>query len=528
MSEKGFNLLDEPWLPVRFADGRMEDLGLLETFRRSAEIVALAETAPPSLVAEYRLLLAITHRALVMALGAWKIKDRARWFREGLPVEDICKYLEAWREHFWLFHPERPFMQVAALATCSETSQTYSPCTVSLEQFYGVAMFNQEIYHDLAWSPSAVLRSLVGYLQFVPGGFFPGKKLKSSERAGALVNTAAVLPMGATLAQTLSLCLHPAPTGHETVPDLPAWEKPLPAITDLRGDARLATGANDRYTRQSRAVLLLRETEGNVRKLRFAAGLALDEDPNAPDPMASFRAGTNGLVRLTFREGRALWRDLPTLVPNHANGQVAAVVVYAVNLRSEISFETVYQPVLVAGLASDRAKLLRWRCEQIILPAALLVDADKAQNLCEQVAQAEELFGALRTLATGMLADTLPDPAAKDTRNRARTILDAGPMATAYFSVAERTLPQLMQWIAEGQTETAAAHWRVALRVAAQTAWNQVVTTLGLSPRTLRADAKYWPRFSSLLKREVPKAEEALNKPLFPKNKSNKINGLRR
>jgi hypothetical protein len=113
---KDFCLLDEPWLPVRLADGRVVDLGLREVFQRSGEIVALAETAPPSLVAQYRLLLAITHRALTRAQGHWRPADRVRWFREGLPCRPVQDYLDHWRDHFALFHPQQPFLQVAALA----------------------------------------------------------------------------------------------------------------------------------------------------------------------------------------------------------------------------------------------------------------------------------------------------------------------------------------------------------------------------------------------------------------------------
>lgn len=124
-----FNLLDEPWLPVCFADGRVCDVGLLELFERAGEINALAETAPPNLIAEYRLLLAITHRALTWGHGLWKDKDRARWYRDGLPQEVLRDYLEHWRERFWLFHPEQPFMQVAALACLEETRDKLKPWT---------------------------------------------------------------------------------------------------------------------------------------------------------------------------------------------------------------------------------------------------------------------------------------------------------------------------------------------------------------------------------------------------------------
>lgn len=501
---KDFCLLDEPWLPVRMADGRVMELGLLDVFERSGEIVALAETAPPSLVAQYRLLLAITHRALVTAFGSWRDRDRVRWYREGLPLAEIRDYLEQWRERLWLFHPEYPFMQVAVLASCPDTDATYPPSTISIELFYGTEMFNQDVYDNAPWPAPASIRSLLGYLQFVPGGFFPGRKLKSSEKAGPLVNTAAVLPIGQSLARTLCLALHAAPrTDAES--DLPCWEREPPSITELRAAGTLAVGTNDRYTRQSRAVLLVRDDGGDVARLHFAAGVSLTEDPHAPDPMACFRGGSSGPVLLRFNEGRALWRDLPALVPNAGAGsQAAAVVQGAVALHRELNpFETVYQPLLVAGLTSGRAKLLRWRMEQIVLPAILLLEPDKALHLREQMAAADELFAELKRLATGMVAETMPKPNHKDT-SRALSLVESGPLAASYFAAAERTLPELLRLIGEGLPERAEALWRQAMRHAAELAWQQLLKGLGGSPRALRADALYWPRFHGLLNKQAP------------------------
>lgn len=507
--KKDYCLLDEPWLPVRLTDGRVVELGLLEVFERSGEIVALAETAPPSLVAQYRLLLAITHRALTQAFGSWKDKDRARWYREGLPLPEIRAYLERWRERFWLFHPEFPFMQVAALATAKETCDKRKPWTqIALASANG----NTPVVFDHAYdseptpiSPAQAVSTLLGYLQFTPGGLV--KTIRDADKAGALVNTAAVLPIGDSLAKTICLCLHPCPTGFGEQ-DLPAWERNPLSINELRGDPVLATGPNDRYTRQSRAVLLLREDSGAICWLRFAAGLALGEDSNAPDPMASFRAGSNGLVRVTFTEGRALWRDLPALVPNPTGEtQPAAVLNYAIGLRQLESFDEVYQSMLVAGLASDKAKLLRWRVDRIALPADILLDANKALHLRRLVEAAELLCSELRTLATRVLSDTLPDPASKDTRSRARDLLDAGPFVVSYYASAERALVKVMNLIGEDKPEDAEILWNTTLREAAQGAWDQLLAGLGGSPRALKADAKYWPRFHGLLNKLVPKQE---------------------
>jgi len=504
---KDFCLLDEPWLPVRLANGRVQELGLLEVFERSGEIVALAETAPPSLVAQYRLLLAITHRALVTAFGNWSDRDRVRWYREGLPLAEIRAYLELWRERFWLFDPEYPFMQVAALAHAEETRDKRKPWTqISLASANG----NTPVMFDHAYDaapaairPARAIATLVGFLQFTPGGLV--RILRDADKAGALVNTAAVLPIGESLAHTLCLALHAAPRA-DVEPDLPCWEREPLTIAALRGDPLVVSGPNDRYTRLSRAVLLCQEEGGGIRWLHFAAGLALSEDPSAPDPMASFRAGSNELVRLRFEDGRAIWRDLLALVPNAGAGsQAAAVVQHAVGLRQELNpFEAVYQPLLVAGLASKDAKLLRWRMEQIALPSTLLLDPDKALHLRARVTAAEELFGELKKLATSMLAETLPAPASKEAGSRARRMVESGPLAASYFAAAERALSKLLRLIGEGQPEQAEALWRQVLREAAEQSWQQLLQGLGGSARSLRADACYWPRFHGVLNKQIP------------------------
>lgn len=500
---KSFNLLDEPWLTVRLQDGRICDLGLLELFARAGEISALAETAPPSLIAQYRLLLAIIHRALSRAQGCWTDADRARWYRDGLPLGAIHDYLKHWRERFWLFHREEPFMQVAALAKAEETRDKQKPWTqISLASANGNSPVVFDHSCDLAprsTSAADVLRTLVGFLQFTPGGLV--KTIRDSDKAGALANTAAVMPLGSSLAQSLCLALHP-PTqaGHE---DLPCWELSPLSIAQLRADPLLATGPNDRYSRQSRAVLLLPDEQGQVQWIRFAAGIALGDDIQAPDPMASYRAGSNALVRLTFTEGRAFWRDLPALLPD-AEGlacQPAAVLGWAANLQFLLGSSQ--QPLLVAGLASDQAKLLRWRSESITLPAALLASPECANELRAYVRRAEELFGAIRKLAANMLAESLPDPGSKDTYSRARSLFDCGPAAALYFASAERSLGQVMLLLGSSDLDDldkAEALWQQTLLAAAQVAWQAVREGLGRSPRALRADAKLYPRLLALLR----------------------------
>lgn len=500
-TKPAFNLIDEPWIPVRTLGGEVREVSLTEALLNAREYAALAETSPPNLIALYRLLLAVLHRALTTHHGAWRDVDRARWFREGLPETPIRAYLEQWRDRFWLFHPQYPFMQVAALAEAGETRDKLKPWTqIALESANGntPVMFD----HALDDAPSAIAfklacRNLLGFLQFTPGGLV--KTFRDADKAGALANTAAVMPSGQTLAETLLLGLHPRGDSD----DQPSWERPAPVIAALRARPILASGPNDRYSRLSRAVLLLADGETDfVRHIRFAAGLALEEDANAPDPMACYRISKEGKpIRISFAGGRSIWRELPALIPD-ASGKhnlPAAILGWAANLYNIMGKWDALVQILTAGLASDQAKLLRWRAERIELPQTMLIDPDAAAELRQQIGFAEEVYFRTRAIAAEMVAATMPDPTHKDTKARARTILENGPAAAVFFSMAERALPKLMQQIAVGDLDAAHYNWRITLKDAAIQAWDATRRSLGESPAVMRADARTYPKFKGLL-----------------------------
>jgi CRISPR system Cascade subunit CasA len=502
-----FNLLDSPWLPVRYLDGRQAELGLLALFEQAHQIEGLAETSPPNLVALYRLLLAITHRALTRHVGRWTDRDRARWYAQGLPAGAVTNYLTHWRDRFWLFHPDHPFMQVAALASAEETRGKLKPWTqVALDSING----NQPVMfdHSLDQAPrpmpaAAVLRSMLGFLQFTPGGTTQVFRLRDED--GPLCNCAAALAIGGNLEQTLLLALHPAPADQAS--DIPAWEPPPPAMTALPFPPSPATGPCDRYTRLSRSVLLRQaddEACPTVSRLQFAEGRALVADANAPDPMVSFRQGMNGPVKITFSEGRALWRDMGALLPEASTtgAKPAATLTWAQNLLNAGVADDTYLPILVAGQASTpgKMKILRARSERFVLPGASLTQTDTASVVRAEILRCELLYRDLATIATDLLARAMPDPNSKDTRARARALLDAGPFAATYFSTAERRLPALLQLIGQADLDAAHADWSSAMLLAGSNAWDAARGMLGQSAAALRAEALTHRRLQAALR----------------------------
>ncbi len=498
------NLLDVAWIPVRMRSGAVTDLGLLDLFSQARDIESLAETSPPNLVALHRLLLSITHRALCRDPGSWTDADRSHWWRDGLPVAALHAYLESWRERFWLFHPTHPFMQVAALAQAEETRDRFKPWTqIALESANGntPVVFDHAVDgQPVGIAPLTLLRQLLGFLQFTPGGLV--KVFRSADKAGPLVNTAAAVPQGQTLHETLLLGLHPHSAASDK--DLPNWEHAPPGVKDLTDEPQPATGPCDRYTRLTRAVLF--QTDDKVlyqlHWIRFGAGVALMEDDAAPDPMSSYRAGATHLVRLNFSDGKAAWRDLGALLPDATGkaAQPAAILSWAVNLVTDLGADDGNVSVLLAGLTSDQAKLVRWRNERFQLPASAMSQADVAQLVRDALVLTESTFKDLRQLAAQMLARAQPDPASKETYERARDMVIRGPVPSAFFSVAEQALPLLLSRIGQGEIDSAFSDWNRTLLRASQNAWQTALSQLGSSTAAVRAQAQLHGRYLQLLK----------------------------
>jgi CRISPR system Cascade subunit CasA len=355
--------------------------------------------------------------------------------------------------------------------------------------------------------PEAVAH-LLGFLQFTPAKTVQLFRFgKGANVSGPLVNTAAVLPVGEDIGQTLMLCLHAAPLEGQQAEDLPAWERRPLKVSDLESDPTLALGPNDRYSRQSRAVLLLRDSTGNrVQWIHFAEGLGLKDDPQQPDRMACFRAGKLNSIRVTFSAGRSVWRDLPSLVPAPEGSDVraAATIDSAAALNRALRKLVRSQQVLVAGLASDRGKALQWRVEQFNLPQALLTNPERALELKSHLAKCEAVYSQLRRWAFDLQVAVLPDPTSKETVKRAWDLVERGPLSSLYFAAAERSLWALMELVGRDASDEADLFWQRGLRQSALGAWQRVVDTLGMSADALRAEARCRRRLLAALREHLP------------------------
>lgn len=339
MKPPEYNLLDEPWIPVRLLDGTITEVGLLELLQRSTDIADLACELPTQNIAIQRLVLAVAYRVATPL-------DAEEWLEqleEGAPIEQMIEYLEKWRERFYLFGGQYPFMQVADLRTPKDTVSGLEKLIADVpngEQFFttrngkaleriSAAEAARWVVHTQAYDPSGIRSGAVGDREVKGGKGYP----IGPAWCGHL---GLVWLKGKNFNETLLLNLVPADAGDlKGVPvttewDWCTWEVSTPE-TSARGNySRLDPKGTPRdlsipklLTWHSRRIKLIGDSSG-VTSVVLAQG-----DKLAPQQMQRYEPQSLWRYSLPqsrnhkqdvympskFKAGRALWRDLPGTLP---------------------------------------------------------------------------------------------------------------------------------------------------------------------------------------------------------------------
>lgn len=339
MKPPEYNLLDEPWVPVRLLNGTITEVGLLELLQRSTDIADLACELPTQNIAIQRLVLAVAYRVATPL-------DAEEWLEqleEGAPIEQMIDYLEKWRERFYLFGGQYPFMQVADLRTPKDTVSGLEKVIADVpngEQFFttrngkaleriSAAEAARWVVHTQAYDPSGIRSGAVGDREVKGGKGYP----IGPAWCGHL---GLVWLKGRNFNETLLLNLVPADAGDlKGVPvttewDWCTWEVSTPE-TSARGNySRLDPKGTPRdlsiprvLTWHSRRIKLIGDPSG-VTSVVLAQGDKLaPQQMQRYEPQSLWRYSLPQSRNLTqdvympskFKVGRALWRDLPGTLP---------------------------------------------------------------------------------------------------------------------------------------------------------------------------------------------------------------------
>ena len=339
MKNPEYNLLDEPWIPVRLLDGTIADVGLLELLRRTTEIADLACELPTQSIAIQRLVLAIAYRVAPPR----DARDWVRQWDEGAPTEQMIEYLERWRDRFYLFGGRFPFMQVADLRTAKDAVSGLEKLIADVpngEQFFttrhGRALAcippseaARWLVHAQAYDPSGIRSGAVGDSQVKGGKGYP----IGPSWCGHL---GLVWLKGKDLDETLVLNLVPTDAaqlrGVESSTEWGAcsWEV-SEAESAVRGDYSLLDPSGTPrdisiprlLTWHSRRVRLVGNREGVTGVVLAQGDKLAPQQMHRYEPQSLWRYSTPQSKKFKqdvymprkYEAGRALWRNLPGTLP---------------------------------------------------------------------------------------------------------------------------------------------------------------------------------------------------------------------
>ncbi len=459
-----FNLIDEPWIPVRFPDGTRTELNLRDTLLRAKEIAVIEDPSPLVVASLHRFLLAVLYRALE---GPTDIDQAKGWFKSGLPAEKIDAYLEHWRERFWLFDEKYPFGQIPDFEP--KTWRAWTVLAAEHNADNAKVLFDHiDVTRPGAVPASASIRWMLATQTFSVSA---GKSELSHTGTAPSATAAMALPLGHNLEDTLLLSLVPQNRAVFTH-DLPIWERSADSLASLKsGVARAIGGFADRYTWRTRSIRLRSDEAGKVNSLAFASGVE-NASKDGLDPMLAYRVDKDkGRLPIQFKE-RGLWRDFDSLLPDDA--RLAPGVIEHAAALTRFARERFPRSIMVLGQTNNKAKIEYWRMERFALPQALLGDRSIRSEIHQLLTDAEEtqkaLWQACRRFARYLLSRGEREPDAKDVGK----FVEQMPASARYWSRLETAFHDtLHHYTLERDPDDIRLDWLKTVRAALRDAWTQ-------------------------------------------------------
>jgi CRISPR system Cascade subunit CasA len=325
-----FNLLHEPWILVLNHEGQVEEVSLTEVFTRAPEFRRLAGEIPPQDAAVLRLLLAVLYAVFYRvdadgnpslpteyeeALSRWQ----ELWELGAFPEEPLRQYFAEYEERFYLFHPERPFYQIADLDIGTEYGVAKLIGDISesgnkVRLFAGRTGKGKE-----SLSEAEAARWLLYLLAFDDTSSKPQKSSQDeklpSVGAGWLGKLGFVCASGFNLFETLLLNFVLCNHNDESWPDGKAtWELVEPR-REQRVQIVMPESPLELLTLQSRRVLLQRK-KGAITGFRLLGGDFFDKENAFIEQMTlwRWRKKEEDFVPCRHDPAKFLWRDFPSLI----------------------------------------------------------------------------------------------------------------------------------------------------------------------------------------------------------------------
>lgn len=506
-----FNLIDQKWIPCVHLDGHMEEYSLRDTLTQAQILRGIQGDFPLETASIYRLIIAVLHSVFrgPSNQSVWA----ELWSLRKWDMQQIDNYLNAWQDRFDIFHPLKPFYQIA-----DDRAKPKSIISLVMDMAAGNMGTLFDHHNEIegeAISPAKAARTIITAQTFGLAGLaLPGAPFTDAPWARGVI----FFVEGSNLFETLALNLLPYPDEKRNnmssgTNDKPAWENDDP----YKPMRQIPMGYLDYLTWQNRRVLLIPEGDVNspiVRSITVAPGLRLDA--NILDPMKLYRSGKKeaGFISTRFTEDRALWRDSATLFGlNNQKGNFPPKTFYfladlAVN--GYIPSHQLYR-FMAMGMANDQAKIEFFQEQHLPLILDYLENEELVERLSSALELAEQIRFSLR-IASQWLALLIVSPKSdgmkwpeidRISKTNAENLITHWNISRYYWQQLEIPFMQLL-----GELPKHPESIQTWLSTVQQTAWNaleQAINYAGNDAIALKAAVRARNMLGYSLKEFFPK-----------------------
>lgn len=416
MQEKEFNLLDEPWIKVLTPSLERKEVSLTDVLIYSHEYTNLSGEMPTQDAAILRVLLAIVttifyrydengEKEELSDENESDVKDvldrwRAYWEMGELPGQAVRTYLEAYRERFWLFHPETPFWQVNDLqyGTDYNVECLFGNMKESMNKAtkHHFSMIDGEELYRLSYAETA--RWLI-HLNAYAVNLKTDRKAPGQNQPvgiGRLGQLGFVMVNGENLFQIFMLNLCPLNKKELWGQPKPAWERDI--CREQGHEIAPPDNLPELYTIQSRRIMLKRDQKGDLTGFRALGGdfYTVEDDFNEPMTLWREKSGKKKEEKQTFlpkRHDPAIhaWREFPTLIKGENETRIPGIVQWMNTLcrkrliasASSITFR------MIGMVYGDQMSYTYGDCvnDTLVMSAGLLNDLGKVwvESICDEI-----------------------------------------------------------------------------------------------------------------------------------------------
>ncbi|MDN5357334.1 MAG: system Cascade subunit CasA [Candidatus Methanomethylophilaceae archaeon] len=343
MNEIEFNLLDKPWILVLREDGTAEEVSITEAFRHAHKIRSLAGELSAQDLAVMRMLLAILYAVYLRmdqdgneseiededeAVERWK----ALWDKKKFDIDQIERYLDQYKERFWLFHPKVPFYQaVIDKGTRYSASKLIGELSESENKLRLFGNRSGDGKTSIDYAEAA--RWLIYLNAFDDTSSKPtvrGEGLPSSG-AGWMGKLGLIYSEGNNLFETLMLNLVMTDYNGEPFVDGKAFWESEPSIEE-RVNIPIPGSPIEMLTLQSRRILLERDGE-EVTGYRLMGGDIVQKENALVEQMTVWRKNDEDMWTPKRHDpSRLMWRDFSAIVSKSEGSLKPGVVRWASTL----------------------------------------------------------------------------------------------------------------------------------------------------------------------------------------------------